>query len=83
MLKARRIFGGIDIMSEDYRDQITDEFGRILENLCAMIIEKSEEFRKFGVSHGLEVGGNTYRYSFIVAKEGTEEFEQIEEADPR
>lgn len=70
-------------MGNNYRDQITDEFGKILENLCAMIIEKSEEFRKFGVSHGLEVQGDTYRYSFIVAKEGTEEFKQIEEADRR
>jgi len=61
------------------KKQITDLFGKQLENLSALLINLGGNLDRFGVGHGLEVNGETYRYEFLIAREGTSEFDEMQE----
>lgn len=60
------------------KKQITDLIGKQLENLSAILIKLGGKLDRFGVGHGLEVDGETYRYEFLLARQGTYEFDEMQ-----
>jgi hypothetical protein len=64
---------------EEWIDEVTDLVGRQLENLTALFLKlQPGEPPHFGVGHKLKMDGQNYRYYYILAKEGTPQYQEIE-----
>lgn len=62
------------------KDQFTDVIGENLESLIALTIGLlPHPLDNFSVANELVIGGDNYRYQFVLGREGEDFYEQMED----
>lgn len=61
------------------KEEFTDLVGKHLETFIAILVKALPgEIGQFGTGHKIHVDGDTYRYYFIMAKEGHPTYQELE-----